>query len=402
MTVFAPPSVLVDRTAIKAKAVAKMQEELPAWRLEAGTVEDVLFDAWSWVAAEQAEMLISQIISGLRTFGPLIGVPPIEAQAATAVVTVTASAAAPAGGYTLEERELTVGIVDADGELQAWELLTPLVIAEGATTGTATVAALEAGTKPNGLSGAVSLIEAPAWVASAAIATSGGGVEAEDDAAFLDRLVETLSTVRSAPVKAQDASLTARSVAGIGRAAAVDNLKPGSAWAAYGGAGTENQSEEKSIVVACTDEHGVPSDSAHLAAVKAKLEELRESNFLFFVLPPSIVKINVTATVYAWPGRDLAGVKAEVEGALKEVLSPASWGTDSTGKPSHWVNDQVVRLSEIFAAIMAPPGVRWCSSASFGKAGSALGTADVDMNPGSKVPVLPEAGTLTITVNAST
>lgn len=399
MTVFSLPAIVTDRATLKARAVATMESELPGWRLTPGTPEDAMFDAWAQVASEQAEVLLSQLVSVFRSLGPLFNVPPIPAIPATGTITVTMVDSV---GYTLEPGEVTVGLRDANGQLQAFRLTTPIVIAAGKTEGTGTAEALEAGAVPNGLAGVTQLIESPASVSSASLATTGGGQDVEEDTIYLNRFAETLSLIKPGPVKAVDAATVARQVAGIGRATAVDLLNPSAAHGGEGGADETNV--EKCVTVAITDANGVASDAGHIATVKALLEAGREPNFKWFVIKPLYMKVDVAVTVSAWPGYDLTIVKNEVKEALERFLSPANFGTDQSGIPARWTNISLLRKGDLYSAIESVRGVRWATALTFGKTGGALAETDLDLAAGTPIPSLPEVtgATYSITVNPST
>lgn len=396
MALFTPPGVVTDPIVLKANAIAVMEELLPGWQRKDASVVDAIFDAFKWPAAEQAEVLSEALDSGVyRGLGTLIGVAPHEAEPASALATITFRDTA---GHTIPEGGLVVALHNANGELVAFRIPTAVTVAPGSSTLAVTMEAEEGGEHANGLSGLALLVTAPESVLSVSLASSGGGSEAESDQEYLDRLTESLALQRPAPVTAADAAAIARNVPGIGRAAAVDNLKPS---AADGGEGSEETAVEKTVTIAVTDAAGVGSDSTHRAAVKALLEELREVNFQFFVVAPRTMAVDVKATVFAWPSQDPLAVKAAAEEALLTGLSPATFATDLSGLPSRWSGDSTLRLATLYSIIGNVSGVRWATNISFGKHGSALGTADLALGGGSAVPALPIPTTLTITVEGT-
>lgn len=391
---FAPPEVVTDATTISDTAKVALESKLPGWSSDADPVLSALLDAVADVAAEQAQALQLELIEAFKGVGALHGITPIPAVAATALATFTLSGVAPGGGYLIPAGSL-VGVRDPNFDLQAFRLVADLEVKAGATEATGLTEAASPGEESNNLSGAAVLIDTPVAVASVTLATSGGGEEEEEEGAYLDRLTEELELVKIGVVRAADAAGVARKVPGIGRATGVDLLKPG---AADGGEGTEATNEEACITVAVTTAEGTPATSKARGEALATLREGALANMRFFVVTPHYEKIDVTTTVFAWPGQEPALVKAEVEAALARILSPATAQTGPSGNPARWSNDPVIRQSEIFAAINNVPGVRWASSATFGKHGGALSTADYTLAPSSKVPALPEVGTLTVTV----
>lgn len=405
MPSFIAPAVITDPLVLAANAKRFLEEELPGWHSSPGSIEDLIIDAYSYAAAEQAEALQAELVAAYRSLGKLVGVEPIRATPATALATITAVDNA---GYTIKATATVLGIRTSENALQTFRLVSDLVIAPGSTSAVGLVEATEPGSEGNSLSGAVILVSAEASVASATLGTSGNGLDEETEEVFLQRLTEELAVQKPGPVLAADAAVIARSVPGVYRATAVDNLKPA---AADGGEGAEETNIERCVTVSCVDENGVPCSAEVMAVVDALLQSLRETSFKYFVVKPKYMKIDVTATVFAWPGLNKEQVKAEVVAALQAFFSPARWAPDSTGRAQTWKNDTTIKQSELFTAVGNVPGVRWCSALTFGKHGGALATTDVALTA-TALPALPDvlgnadgtatAATFTITVEPST
>lgn len=393
--VFTPPALVTDAATLAARGKQTMEEQVPGWRNAPGSIEDLQWDTIADVAAEQAETLKAELTGVFRSLGPLAKTPPIEPVAASAVATFTLADTA---GHTVEKGAV-VGLRDADNELQGFTLPADLVVAPGASTGTATVLALEPGTSANGVAGKAELIQTPAFVTEVTLAESRGGLEAESEDDYLDRLTDAFELQKPGPVIAADAARLALGIPGVYRATAVDNLKPS---AADGGSGSEEANVEKCVTVAVRGE-GADASAEVIAACDAVLQEEREVNFLFFVVKPHYMKIDVTTNVAAWPGFSLASVKASVEEALAVFLDPDNYAPDSTGNARRWKNEPILRQSDLFTAVMNVPGVRWCSALTFGKHGGALATTNVNLGGSSAVPALPEVtgAVFTVTVESS-
>lgn len=396
MSIFQTPALITDPTTLAANAKAYLEEEVPGWRPAPNGADIIssVIDAFSFPAAEQAEATQLELVEGLKGFAALVGVPTIAAVSASAKAIFTLTAPAPAGGFVVPIYS-EIGVRDANGDLQGFRLRANIEIAEGLSSGEALVEAVVPGTDANNLEGPAVLISTPPGVASAALGTSGGGVDEEEEAAFLQRFTETMELIKPGPVLAADAAVIARSIAGIYRATGVDNLKPGST---HEGEGTEETGVEKCVTVAVATVEGLTCTAGEMEAAKTLLQSLREDNFLFFVVKPQYTEVDVTTTVFAWPGLNLAAVKAEVLEAIEAFLSPALHATDSTGNPQRWANDPVLRQGELFGAVGKAAGVRWCSALTFAKHGGTLATANVTLGEGSAVPALPTVGTINITV----
>lgn len=392
MSLFEAPAIVTDANTLASNAKAVLEAELAGWDSDTDTQTSIFLEMISVVAAEQAEALRLELVAAYGGLGPLVSTPPILAQPATAIATFTLTGVL---GADIDMAGVQVGIRDVEGELQAFRVPDPIIIKAGETKGSGVVEAIEAGAAGNNLAGKASIISGPETLKEVVLATSGGGEEEESEESFLERLTEALQIQRPGPVLAIDAAAIARSVPGVGRATAVDNLKPG---AADGGEGVEDDEEERVVTVACRTVEGGPADAAHLLAVKEKLEGLRETNFIFYVIAGRTMNVDVATTVSAWPGYDHAVVKAEVKAALERYLSPALYATDATGDPARWSGDSTLRQAGLFSAIMNVPGVRWSSTMTFGKSGGGLSTTDLLLGGSTAVPALPLPGTITVTV----
>lgn len=391
-SVFVPPALITDPRTIADNGKSFLENELPGWRRTGSNPIDFLFDYFSISAGEQAEVLSSELTSAFRSLGSLRGIPPLEAVAATALATFTVKDTA---GYLIEAG-ITVGIRDSGGQLQGFRLNAPLRVEPGGTTAQAVVEALEVGEAGNDLGGVAELIVAPAFLTEVSLASSGGGEEAESDEDYLDRLTEDFEAVPPGATNGQSAAAVARQIPGIVRATAVNLLKPA---AADGGEGSEETKVEACVTVAAASGDGTAASSGARALAKAKLEEGAVANLRFFVVAPHYEKIDATIVASAWPGLDLAVVEAAIEEAVARELSPATAQTDSTGSSRRWANDPVVRLADLYAQCGTVAGLRFVTSILIGAHGGSLTAADHILVPASKIPALPEVGTISVTVN---
>jgi hypothetical protein len=332
-----------------------------------------------------------------RYIGSLFNLPPIDATPSTGTATFTVQDTA---GYTIPANTTVIGLTDSTGSAQGFALQADLVIAPGSSTGSGVVQAQQAGTIANGLSGAAQLIQVPSFVTAATMTTTANAVDAELTSTYLDRLAETFTIITPRPILAKDFSILVRSVAGIYRATGVDNLKPGPPY----DTAAEATGQEKNITVAVADINGQPVGSTIRATAKTFLQSYLTQNSVVWVVDPQYTTIDVTATgIFAWPGWDPAAVQASVVAALQAALSPATFGTDPSGSAARWANDPWVRADLIANVIRSVPGVRYMSpQPTFSVHGGGLATTDVQLGASSAIPALPVAGTITITVTATT
>ena len=374
-----------DPPAIVERFYAYLQAVVPGFVPAPGNIDTLIAEGFAEEIAENAEVASAVTQSVFRSFGPLVGVPPVDSVPAVGTATFTMADNA---GYTVPAGS-SAGLRNADGDLVGFTLNADLVVPPGSTSGSGAVTADADGTAGNGLSGTAEPVTLPAFVSAVTFSapTSGGG-DAEDDDLYLDRLSETLQLLAPRPILPNDFAVLARGVAGVYRATAIDGLKPGPPWN-----GTpEATGQGRTITVAVTDASGNSVGATVRAATQTYLDSLREQNFQVFVVDPNYFTIAVTTTVQAWPGYDVASVQADVEAAIRSFLSPATWGTGPSGDPKTWFSDPLVRLGELYQYINEVSGVRYVTALTFGPSGGAMGTADVNIAGSSAIPALPQAG----------
>lgn len=383
------PPVVVDPVALAEEAFAYIEGVIPGWLPSPGNLDTLIIEAIAAPAAEQAEVASGMLTSAFRYFGPLLGVPPLNATPASATVLFTVTDTA---GYTIPAGS-TIGLRDANGDLQGFTLPVDLVIPATQSTGSITVNAEVAGTQANGLSGVAELVNVPGSVVSAVfpVATQGGG-DAEDDETYLDRLTETLTTISPRPLLTVDWAILARETTTIYRASAVDNLKPGPPYDAT----AEATGQPLVTTIAVTDVNGVDPGPTARAACLANLQALRGQNYVPYVVAAQYSAIDVSAVVRPWTTYDAADVAQRVKDALTNALNPAVWGIDQTNDPASWAADNVIRQSELYEVVTGVDGVRYCSALTFALHGGGLATTDVTMGAGSLIPALPTAGSISI------
>lgn len=220
------PAVLVDN------AIAQLTTTLEAngyggWTPNDGNLEIILLNAIASMAADAATVATIAPAEIFRAFGTkLLGVSYNQGAAATVYTTWTLADTAghtiPAGTYVL--------IAEVGFYVQA-----DVVVAPGSSTGTVLLTAVDQGVAGNGLSTPISTVDQIDWVTSiAAIGSTSGGADPEDDTAYLDRLSTELTLQAPRPITADDYALMALTApssilpAGVvvGRASAIDGYDP--------------------------------------------------------------------------------------------------------------------------------------------------------------------------------
>lgn len=380
-----------DPAALAEDAFEYLENTIPGWTAAPANLDTLLVEAISEEAALSADVASEATDAVFRAYGPIAGIPALEAIGASLTATFTFIGAAPGpDGYTLPVNT-TIGLLDADYELRAFTTVAPVVAAAGATSVAATMYALEEGTSSNGLSGTAELVTVPTFVASVAVAVaSSGGADAEEDDVFLSRLAETLTLSSPRPILPNDFAVLARTIPGVYRAVAVDLLKPSSTSGAIPTpAGAESTGNARTITVAVADVAGADPGLSVRTAVSTFLTSEREINYLVYVVAALYRAVAVTVTVKAWPGTDSATVAAETEAAIRSFLNPAVYAGGPNNDPREWSNEPLLKLGMLYDAIGDVPSVRYVSALTFGPSGGSMGTADVDLAQTSLRPALP-------------
>lgn len=335
--------------------------------LEQDVIEDIRahFEEWEPTASDLDYWLtktyvriastlwgLASIVSRetLKTFGEaIVSVPPILATPATVNSTWTMVDDA---GYTIPDGTL-VAIPIAGDEKAAFQVVGAVTVAAESTAtaeGAVILEAVEAGVLANGLSGAPSLIDGLAFVKSVALAgVTAGGVDAEEEDAYLERLVLEMQTLTRSAVIPRDYEILARRVPGVARATALDNYD----------AKEEEEGVPLVVSVAVADEDGAALSAGVKEEILVALEGRSLTNVKVFVIDATYTGVDVECEVTVLPGYDPAAVVAAVEARLTDYLSPANWGLPSTGDESStgWVNQTTVYRNELISEVDRVAGV---------------------------------------------
>lgn len=221
----------ISQTQFLAQWLSAMQTAFPGYNPAPANLEYVQAQVFASWAAELAQLCSAGSMELFRQFGTqLLGVPYEQGSPASAVMTVNAT---DAGGYTLPlGTQITLTLA---GALVAFQTVSVLVIPAGSTSGTVTIAAVQAGTAANGATTPISLVSQINWVASVSLAAAAsGGVDQEDDSAYVLRLAQTLTTLGFATATAS--ALATRALdfiptpgsgqQQVGRATSIDGYSP--------------------------------------------------------------------------------------------------------------------------------------------------------------------------------
>jgi uncharacterized phage protein gp47/JayE len=116
-----------------------------------------------------------------------------------------------------------------------------------------------------------------------------GGIDAEEDEDYLNRLSLQLQLLAPRPIVPSDFAAIALDIPGVGRALAIDGYNPADGT-------TDN---ERMITIAAVDTLGaaIPADTKQQLA--SFLEDRREVNFVINIIDPTYTTVDVTFQVQA-------------------------------------------------------------------------------------------------------
>ena len=293
-------------------------------------------------------------------------------------------------GYTILAGTL-VGLRSAGDDVHVFRVRTSVIVEAGSTEtlpAEVTLEAIDPGTEPNGIRGgiAVELIDTLDFVG--AIVTTevvAGGVSAETDREYLNRLADQFALFSPRAIVPTDFEALARSIAGVSRAIAID------------GYNSDDQSfnNEKTILVSVIDDMGANVSASTLASTKTLLEREREVNFIINVENPTRTMVNVNVVGVAYPEWVIDDVVANVRDSVSDFLSPSRWGLPRFGDQLLWKDERAVRYLDLVTAVGNTEGLNYPTTVQLAIDDRALAQVDLDL-PG--IPVLPMQNNVTVVI----
>jgi hypothetical protein len=370
MTDYLQPDIDTDPDDLADEAISYLQVLFPGWQPNDGNLDVWLLRAFSQLAAEINDLANSVPTTIFRYFGAsLIGVPPIEATLAVGNTTWTT---VDSNGHTIPAGT-QIGLRDEAGTLWAYETVNDYIIPEGSNTTTVggiSVQAVLAGADSSGLGGVAELIDTLEFVQQVVVENlTTGGLDAEADDDYLNRLRLELRLLAPRPILPDDFSALALNVPGVARATTIDGYDP--VTATYNNART--------ISVAVTDVNGLPVSLQVRQDLQAYLEARREVNFIVNIIDPTYYQIDVAFELVALPTYDLTDVHDRAVLAIQNFLSPATWGQDPTSSSGTWRDTDAVRFLDVADALNNVDGVRFISSLGIAPSGGALARDDISL-----------------------
>lgn len=205
-----------------------IQTQEPGWTPADGNLDVWIIRAVAAKAAENRTLASDVPDTIFATMGAtLFAVPPIDDVAATGNTTWTLIDTV---GHTIPAGT-TIGFRNTTNDLILFDTVSDVIIAPGdsvTAAGEVAIRAVDPGTGGNVLSGTVSLITTLDWVSSIAIVgTTGGGIDAETNDVYLNRLSEELQELSTVPILPADFARAAKKAdPGVFRALAIDMYLP--------------------------------------------------------------------------------------------------------------------------------------------------------------------------------
>jgi hypothetical protein len=360
-----------DASVLAEDAVEQLEAQWPGWTANEGNLEFKQIQALSPLAQNAAEVAAVVPAAVFRGYGTkLIGEPYQAAVPATGSVQITAI---DTDGYSTDD---LVQLAQGD---QAFLTDDVISIPPGSTSATVTMTSITPGAGGNDLVGDIDLVTALPWVSDAVIVgTTAGGVDAEVDEDYQDRLSQQLQLQAKTLVTGRDFELMALNQPNIGRAMAI--------------VGTA-----RAVTVAVASKTGGLVASADKTALVAIYTQYRQVNTTYTIIDPTFTTVSVTFTVKGYPSYDAADLKARCEAAIAAWLDPANFGNPSTLRQDGiggnlWLNTTVIRLDKVLDILALVDGVDYVVRSSV-----LINGVNADLNLTGTAP-LPTVGTITATV----
>jgi hypothetical protein len=366
---FVEADVLTNEETMADNAVAALQEQWDDWEPSEGDLEVVQIEVLAQMASDAAETAAVMPPAAFEQVMQLFGVDPNPGTPSTGLVTFTLVDATtqliPAGTE-----------IDVDGYAFTTD---DDVITAGTTAASVPITAVDTTTEANDLPGdAVAMLSALAFVVSVAlVGHTGGGVDPEDENAYLDRGSLALELQALTLVTGRDYELLALTQAYVQRVSALANTAT------------------RSITVTASKADGTALVAADKTSLLALYDSYRQTNWTVAIGDPTKTTINVTFTVHIYQDFLVQGVLDEAAQFVRDYLNAATWpaATYTRDQPTTWAIEPYVRRNKIVDVIANAHGVDYVSTVTItGSAGTAQGNGDWLM-PGT-VP-LPAAGTIT-------
>lgn len=380
--------VVTDARDLMTRAFNFMKLKIPNWQPAEPNLDVWIIEAAADQGADIAS-LTSQVPTTIFRFGgnSLFRFPPIDATAATVTSTWYFNDTVD----HLIRAGTQLGIRDNNGNLVPFKVLVDYEHAGGTSNtpaGAVVLIAVTPGSEATdiGFSGDnAELLDTISWVNYVNItAATSGGVDAETDQEYLDRIAVKLQTITPTPILAPDFSILARDVPGVQRAVTLDGYNPSG----------DTFGNEKMVTVFALDDLGVPVGAGVKTAISDYLEGLRELNFVVNTADPTMHEIDYTVHAQRQAGYTQIDVASRIVTAIKSFSDPRLWGvgpSDNPNDPVTWNNTNTIRYLDLAARVGNVSGVDHITLLTLGLHGGAQAAADLTMTGRVPVPFTTDA-----------
>lgn len=323
-----------------------LASRLPDWAPDGeGTLEVALAEEIGREISDLRALAASVAEATVRAFGQsLFGVAYLPGSPASISVRVSSTTQ----GTTIPAGFTAVGTT-VDGVDVAFALEADSKMASNAASKTVTLVATQLGAVGNGVPvGPLRVATATPTITTvvAETAPSSGGIDAESDESYTNRLVATLSTLTRTPILPSDFAIRAKDVPGVYRAVALDGYDPD----------TGSTTAERTVTVVAVDQAGAAVGPSVRSAIVALLDGLRETNFVVKVASPTYTAVSVVFAAKALPGFDPATVQAAVVARALQILAPGTWAGGDEDPPV-WRDQRTVYYLDLAAELDRVAGV---------------------------------------------
>ncbi|HTE60762.1 MAG TPA: baseplate J/gp47 family protein [Solirubrobacteraceae bacterium] len=363
MSPYISEPVEYDAATIEEEVRAGLTAAVPGLVIASGSLLDVLVRVWSPIVAENRQLLTEQLADIFQYLGEkILRVPRQSATQASGLADFTISHT---NGYTIPAGT-EISVDKGDGTRVGFATRLQTVIPNGQSTALdVEVLAVEAGAAWTGVSG-VALVEQPALNDVSAVTVSPatiGGVDAEDVAAYLDRLAETTPLLAFTLVNSEDFERDARNDPQVDRALVIPGYKADTGTAGVGGHFT-----------VAVEQDGQDPGLAVRDALKARQQAMVPPNVVAWCIAPTFTDIDVVLAGKAVAGYAPAEVEARVEQAILDFLDPARFALPDAGDTPLWLPVSVVRYQDVVTVVNSVVGFSHYTSLTVNG-----GTADVTL-----------------------
>lgn len=339
----------VDLAQLVDDALARIARKIPSWVPREGHLEVAVIEELARLVQETYAVAATVPDDIFSAYGrELAGIPQVEGQPAVGTVQFAVSDAA---GYNIPAGTVVAAAVSGDEQI-FFATGATLTIPTGSTTGTVQAVAEQDGQDANGFTGPVEVIDQLAFVDSATlVGLTSGGVDAEDDVTYRDRLADELRLSAPRPILPADFAAFARQIVGVHRALVVDGYDPDS----------ETFDNPRMVTVVPVDADGLTPSQPVVDALEADLQSRREVNFVVNADEPTYTPVAVVVEFVPADGFTDQAAEEAVEAAVVRLLSPAVFGGGDQSPPV-WEQQDTVRFLDLAAAIAADDAVAGLTS----------------------------------------